>query len=179
MNHSSEMAEKNNELAKHRYTNMILAIAIAVFCIVSFVIISILRSRFYKKMKSKNEQLTNAMNEVEKSARIRRAMIEDIKEKSNQPQNILRTYSRIIVNPDFNITEEGRQDVLPNIRNSVNILKNLSSSVIHDIDKLYRYRLRYRKVQSGFSVQPLLPFRKPISWCGLRIAYLSEDWFFD
>lgn len=131
MNHSSEMAEKNNELAKHRYTNMILAIAIAVFCIVSFVIISILRSRFYKKMKSKNEQLTNAMNEVEKSARIRRAMIEDIKEKSNQPQNILRTYSRIIVNPDFNITEEGRQDVLPNIRNSVNILKNLSSSVVH------------------------------------------------
>lgn len=172
MNHSSEMAEKNNELAKHRYTNMILAIAIAVFCIVSFVIISILRSRFYKKMKSKNEQLTNAMNEVEKSARIRRAMIEDIKEKSNQPQNILRTYSRIIVNPDFNITEEGRQDVLPNIRNSVNILKNLSSSVIHDIDKLYRYRLRYRKVQPGFSVQPLLPFRKPISWCGFRIAYL-------
>lgn len=131
MNHSSEIAEKNQELAKHRYTNLILAIAIAVCCVLALFALNYTRQRFIKKLKKQNDRLENALNEAERSARIRRAMIEDIKEKSEQPQNVLRTYSRIIIDPNFKIIESGKNDILPNIRKAINILSSLSTSVVH------------------------------------------------
>lgn len=131
MNHSFELAEKNNELAKQRHANMILAITIATFCVLAFITLFITRQRFIKKLKKQNDKLTKAINAVKDSARIRRAMIEDIKEKSEQPQNILRTYSKIITDTNFNIIESSKKDVLPNIRNSINILSSLSTSIVH------------------------------------------------
>lgn len=131
LNHSSEIAEKNNELAKHRYTNMILAIVIGISCVAGLTWVNLTRKRFIKRLKQNNEQLRDAINEVEKSARIRRAMIEDVKDKSNQPQNVLRTYSRIIINPDFNLSQTAKSEVLPNIRKSAHTLSALSSALVN------------------------------------------------
>lgn len=131
LNHSSEIAEKNNELAKHRYTNMVLVIVLAVIIIACSTVFNVIRYRYTQKLKLQNAQLSDALDEVRKSARIKRAMIEDVKEKSKQPIDILRTYSKAIVTPDFSLQIDENSNVLNNIRKSTEALRLLLDPIVN------------------------------------------------
>lgn len=130
LNHSTEIAEANKKLAGQRQVMLTLIIIVAILLIIGSLVINVIRYKYTKKLKRQNEIIQKALDDAEKSSRIRRAMIEDIKDKSNRPQNILRTYSKIIITPDFKLTEKSKQEVFPNIRKAIDILTSLTSSVV-------------------------------------------------
>lgn len=129
MMHSMELAATNNKLAQQKNTNIILVVVIAVIVVIASTILNITRYRYTKKLKQQNLALTEALGEVKKSKRIRRAMIEDVKEKSQQPTDILRTYSKAIITPDFNLAIDGDSKILNNIRKSTEKIKALLDPV--------------------------------------------------
>ena len=128
-----DAAQNMNELqrreAKEREFWLIVAIIALVFTIALIVSRYFIRRRYQKQILRQNEQLAIALDEAKESERMKTTFIQHISHEMRTPLNIINGYSQIIGDPNYELDDENRSQLLQAIDQNTAAM----TSIINDL----------------------------------------------
>ena len=83
------------------------------------------RRRLVRKIWARNRQLKDALAKAEESDRMKTAFIRSMSHEIRTPLNAVSGFSQVLCNPNFELSDEEKQDMQKRIASNVNLITNI------------------------------------------------------
>lgn len=83
------------------------------------------RRRLIRKIWARNRQLKDALAKAEESDRMKTAFIRSMSHEIRTPLNAVSGFSQVLCNPNFELSDEEKQDMQKRIASNVNLITNI------------------------------------------------------
>ena len=114
-----QIVEQRAELSQQR---MISVVVVAIIIIIFFHIYSVQRRKAFRKLSATNQQLTEANERAEESARMKTKFIHQISHEVRTPLNVLSGFSQVLADPNIEI--------------DANELQSISSKIVENSERI-------------------------------------------
>lgn len=137
---SREEAATNRSLANRLWNWLIGLTALFLFVYIMG------RRRLLMKIRAQNEELKKALVRAEESDRMKSTFIQSMSHEIRTPLNAVSGFSQVLCNPDFELSDEEKQDMQQRISSNVNLITTTinemlelsmseSESTVSDLEK--------------------------------------------
>ena len=118
------------ETARKQELWMVVIIGLMVIAFALLVWRYITRHNYLKRIKKQNEQLELALDRAQESDRMKTTFIKHISHEMRTPMNIISGFVQIVINPDYEMSEEERQRALKAIDENIVALANIVNNLL-------------------------------------------------
>lgn len=130
MDAEMEVAKTQQAAARARIYWLVAVIILLLVAIGLLIARHLTRRRFQKQLLLQNEELEVALSRAEESDRMKTSFIEHVSHEIRTPLNIITGYAQIIANPDFELEEEDRNQILTSINDNTKAITDIINDLL-------------------------------------------------
>ncbi len=134
INAEIDVAKMETKAAHERQFWLIVALTLLSLIVATLVWRYYTRRRMQQQLISKNKELEIALDHAKESDRMKTAFIEHVSHEIRTPLNIITGYAQVITNPEYELEEEERNNMLTDIKRNTEEITNIVNELLDIAD---------------------------------------------
>ncbi len=134
INAEIDVAKMETKAAHERQIWLVVALILLSLIVATLVWRYYTRRRMQKELINKNKELEIALDHAKESDRMKTAFIEHVSHEIRTPLNVITGFAQVITNPDYELEEEERKNMLNDIKYNTDEITNIVNELLDIAD---------------------------------------------